>query len=90
MADSKEAALIDDGGRDVYEHLIEFGLITAPTAGLGYVTAFPYHVRRRHADTLRQHCVTIYGVCRYHGRWILWQVSVLLPRRRVRHRGEDD
>lgn len=72
------------------EHLINLALITAPTAGLGYVTAFPYHVRRRHMDLVRQRCVTVWGIARYHGRWVLWQVTVILPKRRVRHRGEDD
>lgn len=79
------------------EHLIEFGLVTAPTGGLTYVTAFPYHVRRRHAEAVRKHadrtrqrCVTVWCACLYHGRWILWQATVFLPKRHVRHRGEDD
>lgn len=62
--------------------LAELVLITAPTVGLGYVTAYPYAVRRRHAARVRYHVVRVYGVCRHHGRLILWQLTVVMPGRK--------
>lgn len=76
--------------------ITELLLITLPTVGLGYVTAYPYAVRKRHAQRVRYRVVRLYGTCRHHGRLILWQLTVIMPRRRgswwsrLWRRGEDD
>lgn len=60
-------------------------MLIGSTAWLAYVTQTPYHVRRRYHARIRGHVVTIWGVCRHHGRYVLWTVTAYLPRRRVKH-----
>lgn len=62
-------------------HMLEIGLLTS-TAWLAYVTQFPYHVRRRHVTHVRNHAFRVCVLCHHHGKWLLWQVTVLLPRKR--------
>lgn len=71
--------------------LLEAAVVVS-TVGLTYVTAYPYAARRRHAQRVRYHVVTFYGVCRHHGRLILWQLTVFMPRRERSwwRRGKDD
>lgn len=72
------------------------GAVVVSTVGLTYVTAYPYAARRRHVQRVRYHVVRIYGVCRHHGRLLLWQLTVIMPSRqrslwqRLTGRGRDD
>ena len=61
--------------------VLEAGVVVS-TVGLAYVTAWPYHVRRRFHDRARAGIYRAYVLCRHHGQWILWQVTVIMPRKR--------
>lgn len=78
--------------------LLELGVI-GTTAWLAVVTQWPYAVRRRHLRAAKEraayarevariqaryHVERLLIVCRHHGRWIVWQVSFLVPNRRRR------
>lgn len=56
--------------------------LTAVTAASVYVGGVPLNHRRRHAEIVRGSVVTVLILARYHGRWILWQVTTFLPRKR--------
>lgn len=56
--------------------------LTASTVALTYVTATPLSHRRKHAEMIRGASTTVWILCRHHGRWILWQVTTFLPRKR--------
>ena len=63
-------------------------LVTGSTVGLGYVTAFPYHIRRRHREHIQRYCLLITTRVGHHYRAVLWQITVIMPGR-VR-RGHDE
>lgn len=58
--------------------------LVSSTLALAYVTATPYHVRRRFHARVRGHIVVIVRVCQHHGRLVLWTVAMYLPGRRRR------
>lgn len=74
------------------QHLLEGGVVSS-TVWLAYVTQFPYHVRRRHTASV----VRVFVLCRqrvnHHWRWVLWQVTIIIPaplRRTRRKPGEEE
>ena len=48
-----------------------------------YVTQVPPHRRRQHAEMVKALPRTVWVLCCYHGKWILWQVTMYLPRKRT-------
>jgi hypothetical protein len=63
------------------ELLATVALTTATIHGT-YFTAVPEDRRKEHAKIIRSLPTTIYVLCCHHGRWILWQVTAYLPRKR--------
>lgn len=67
--------------------MFELITVTLPTVGLAYVTATSPHARRRHREWIRRVppsiAYTTWVLCCHHGRWILWQVTTYLPRKRT-------
>jgi hypothetical protein len=56
--------------------------LTYVTGHATYVTQVPPHRRRQHAEYLRSVPSTVWIFCLHNGRWILWQVTTYLPRKR--------
>jgi hypothetical protein len=52
------------------------------TAHGSYITAVPAERRKEHAKFVRSLPITVYVLVCHHGRWILWQVTTFLPRKR--------
>lgn len=65
-------------------------LVTGSTVGLGYVTAFPYHVRRKHREHIHRICVLVITRVGHHYRAALWQVTVIMPGRVRRTRTDEE
>lgn len=67
------------------EHWPELA-VTTSTVGLMYVTAMPYHVRRRHRERMRRVCVLVITRVGHRYRAVLWQITVIIPDRLRRPR----
>ena len=64
----------------VAEHWAEVG-VTGSAAALTYVTAFPYHVRRRYHAHVRRVFVIVITRTKHHVRATIWQITYVLPGR---------
>lgn len=54
-------------------------MLVPSTVALTYATAVPLSHRKRHAEFVRH---DMWILMRYHGRWLLWQITTWLPKRR--------
>jgi hypothetical protein len=64
----------------VVSHWAEVG-VTGSALALTYVTAFPYHVRKRVHARVRRVTVVVVTRTRHHIRAVAWQVTYILPGR---------
>jgi len=64
----------------VAEHWAEVG-VTGSALYLGYVTQFPYHVRKRLHGHVRRVTVIVITRTRHHVRAVAWQITYILPGR---------
>ncbi len=62
------------------EHWPELA-VTGTTMGLTYVTALPYHIRRKHRLHVQRICVLVIRRVGHHYRAVLWQITVIVPDR---------
>jgi hypothetical protein len=74
---------------DLIHHWPELS-VSGTAMALTYVTAFPYHVRRRVRQKVRGHAVKVWFVTvqqvGHHARWVLWQATLFMPSRVRSHR----
>lgn len=64
----------------VVGHWAEVG-VTGSAAALTYVTAFPYHVRKRYHARVRRVLIIVVTRTKHHVRATVWQLTYVLPGR---------
>lgn len=64
----------------IAEHWAEVG-VSGTAVALTYVTAFPYHVRKRYHARVRRVLVVVVTRTKHHVRATIWQVTYVLPGR---------